>query len=143
MKESRLAVKESLHTSEDADRRVNCILIPIATAAFGLYLIFSEITGFTPACIFHLLTGWNCPGCGCQRALHAAIKGEWWKAWQFNYLLPFAAVYILLLIILPFLRLRRRSASPTLYERLTSVMAGRMLLCIILIWWIIRNIFQI
>jgi len=37
-----------------------------------------------PACPFHRLTGWVCPGCGSTRALHALLHGHWRAALHFN-----------------------------------------------------------
>ena len=31
---------------------------------------------FFPPCLFHLMTGWDCPGCGAQRALHQLLHGN-------------------------------------------------------------------
>ena len=32
--------------------------------------------GFYPVCLFHELTGLNCPGCGMTRALYALLHGN-------------------------------------------------------------------
>lgn len=120
----------------DGDRRANLLLIPMAALAFGLYLIFCETTGWTLACLFHLLTGLDCPGCGCQRAFHACLDGQWMEAWRYNLILPFAVAYIILLLILPFLP---GKAVKSFYGHLTSPTAGWLILSIILLWWIIRN----
>jgi hypothetical protein len=42
---------------------------------------------FFPRCAFHELTGWSCPGCGGQRALHHLLHGEVMLALRHNLLL--------------------------------------------------------
>jgi hypothetical protein len=29
------------------------------------------------SCPFKVATGWPCPGCGCTRAFHFAVRGQW------------------------------------------------------------------
>jgi hypothetical protein len=49
---------------------------------------------FYPTCLFHRLTGWNCPGCGSLRAMHALLHGHLGAALRDN---------VLLMAALPFL----------------------------------------
>ena len=52
-----------------------------------LYLFNPVETAYTPKCIFHVMTGLNCPGCGMQRFLHAFMHGNFLEAIHYNYML--------------------------------------------------------
>ena len=89
-----------------------------------------------PKCTFKLLTGYDCPGCGAQRAIHAILNGNPAEAWRFNpmmfILIPLGIVYTSVeLFPSRFPRLRRLLMHPA------SILgvAG-----IIIAWWIIRNL---
>lgn len=71
-----------------------------AIAAVVIIVVYSTIDpaeGMMPRCWFKVLTGWDCPGCGSQRALHALLHGHPDDAWRFNpalfVMLPLAAAY--------------------------------------------------
>ena len=54
----------------------------------GLLFFFApESYPFYPRCIFHELTGLNCPGCGGLRAAHRLLHGDLAGAFAFNPLL--------------------------------------------------------
>jgi hypothetical protein len=81
-----------------------------ATAAvFALSLVvFATLFQFNPAgqlfyplCLFHSLTGLNCPGCGSLRALHQLTHGHLAAALRCNLLL------VLALPVLAFIGARR------------------------------------
>lgn len=42
---------------------------------------------FYPRCVFRALTGWECPGCGGLRAVHALLHGDLATAWRWHPLL--------------------------------------------------------
>jgi hypothetical protein len=52
--------------------------------------------GFYPVCLFHELTGLNCPGCGSTRALFALLHGHFQLALKDN------ALFLLTLAVLAF-----------------------------------------
>ena len=52
-----------------------------------VYFFDPVTTWFYPPCVFNLLTGLLCPGCGGTRALHARVHGDVGAAFAFNPLL--------------------------------------------------------
>lgn len=52
-----------------------------------------------PKCSFKLLTGFSCPGCGIQRAIHAMLHGHIAEAIQYNYFLLYSGPYALLFVV--------------------------------------------
>jgi uncharacterized membrane protein YjjB (DUF3815 family) len=45
---------------------------------------------YYPRCVFHALTGLQCPGCGATRALYHLLHGDFRAAIQFNLLFVLA-----------------------------------------------------
>ena len=60
-----------------------CTLAFASVAAF-LFVCDPQQTRGMPHCPFHELTGWNCPGCGTLRGLHALLHGQVGRAFAFN-----------------------------------------------------------
>jgi Protein of unknown function (DUF2752) len=73
------------------------ILGGLATIAGGVTLFWFNPSryGFYPPCLFHSLTGLDCPGCGGTRALYQLLHGHIETAFRLNALLvallPFVA----------------------------------------------------
>lgn len=92
-----------------------------------------------PKCPFRILTSYECPGCGSQRAIHYLINLEIARAIQANALLVFSIPYILLLLFAELLKSKSRFFA-YLYKRLNSTKAIWAVLFIIVFWWIARNL---
>lgn len=89
-----------------------------------------------PKCLFHELTGLECPGCGSQRMLHALLHGNIIEAWHYNAL--FVAM-IPILIPMTYLEIRKE-AHPKAYAVVNSVPVILTLAGAIVIWGIVRNL---
>ena len=51
-------------------------LVLCATGALIFFAFDPTKVTFFPPCLFHELTGLDCPGCGAQRALHQLLHGN-------------------------------------------------------------------
>ena len=75
--------------------RAVCIISAAAAGAVILYR-FDPSTHAYPVCVFHALTGLQCPGCGTTRAVHHLLHGDVAGAFHLNAMLfvgvPFGAV---------------------------------------------------
>ncbi len=79
-------------------------------AVLGLLSLFVAVyyyfdpseKSFFPSCPLKTLTGYDCAGCGVQRALHAILHGNWRAAWALNplfvLLLPVSLFYLIIII---------------------------------------------
>lgn len=70
----------------------------LLAAGFVYYLIF-RITGHGIPCVFHLVTGLKCPGCGMTHAVAALIEGHFRQAMSYNLLsvtlVPELTIYLI------------------------------------------------
>lgn len=106
-------------------------------ALVAVYFTLDPSTMRFPRCPFLVLTGWRCPGCGSQRAVHALLHGDVAAAWRFNAALVAALPVIALLLVAEV----RRTRSPRFYLQVnsTSMLIG--CAAALLLWWLARNIF--
>ncbi len=59
----------------------------LLTACGVLFFLDPSRHGFYPVCMFHRVTGLNCPGCGGLRAMHQLLHGHLAAAFRDNALL--------------------------------------------------------
>lgn len=123
-------------------RRRRHLVAGAIVAAVGLlltaaYWLFDPSRFIFPRCPVYVITGWQCPGCGSQRALHALLHGDVASAWHYNAFLLCMAPVVALLLFSEFFRDR----YPRLNRALTGQTAVICLIVVILLWTIGRNIF--
>lgn len=90
-----------------------------------------------PQCPFRMLTGWECPACGGQRALHSLLHARVGEALRYN---PFLVVSVPYFLAVAWTAVGR---SP-LAVRMRPVVQHRAMAlsyCLLfLLWWVVRNL---
>lgn len=112
------------------------ILLAVAAALAYYYYTHDPATGAAPRCLFRLVTGAECPGCGSQRAFHALLHGRIADAWAFNPFIFFAVPAALFFIIAE----AGREAWPRFHAGVVRPVVIIAVLVAVLAWWIVRNI---
>ncbi len=122
-------------------RRTLVIALVVAVLlvlGFIYYALDPTASAVFPRCTFLSLTGYKCPGCGSQRAIHALLHGDVVGAFRYNALLLVAIPWIALCLYAEGQRIR----NSRLYARLNAPLLIWLFLAILLLWWLLRNIFN-
>jgi hypothetical protein len=91
-----------------------------------------------PKCPFYWLTGYKCPGCGSQRAIHHLLNLDFRGAFTANPLLVISIPYIIGGFLFDYTNLSKR--IPRIRKILYGKTAIIVLVVIVIGYWIIRNI---
>lgn len=121
-------------------RSLIIILVVAALLVFGFiyYAIDPSTSTVFPRCTFLSLTGYKCPGCGSQRAIHALMHGDVAGAFKHNALLLIAIPWIALCLYGE----TQRKRNPRLYARINAPLLMWIFLILVVLWWLLRNIFN-
>ena len=113
------------------------VLAVAGGAILTLYFLFNPAASvFAPKCIFHTLTGLDCPGCGSQRMVHALLHADFRSAWSANPFLLMSAPYLAFWIWVE----TDPDANPRLHRAMNSPLAIVIILFFIIAWGIFRNL---
>lgn len=114
------------------------LTILVMAALFVFYTLDPAEQPLFPRCPFLLATGYECPGCGSQRAIHSLLHLEFKSAFRHNGMVLLAIPYVLLAVYLQYFGGSKRN------PRLEKIFFGRWsalaVLLGILIFWIGRNL---
>lgn len=117
-----------------ANQQIGIIAIMLVIA---VYFIFDPSTDFFPTCPFLAVTGYQCPGCGAQRALHALLHLHIREAFVYNALLVIAIPYFFALYLFSYGTLKRK--FPKIHALLTGWKTLLLLFVIIVAFGVLRN----
>ena len=133
-------VHTSMHQLSPPSRALLLLLGCIAAVAL-LYTFNPTDWALAPKCLFKVLTGFSCPGCGFQRAAHAALHGHWAEAWAYNRFLIYSLPYLLCVMLAEWCTRGR------LRERLRRIFEGReacwTYVLLFVVWGVVRNVYGI
>jgi hypothetical protein len=105
--------------------------------AVVLYLFPPEASSFYPFCMFHRMTGLNCPACGGLRAMHHALHGRFQEAFSLNPLLLSLAPVFAWIAVVQLVRFVTGREWPNPFKRSAWVWA---LFLVAMIFGIVRNL---
>ncbi|MBR1594267.1 MAG: DUF2752 domain-containing protein [Alloprevotella sp.] len=112
-----------------------------AAVLVTLYFLNPTESRIAPKCIWKLLTGFDCPGCGFQRAIHAMLHGHFAEAAGYNLFLLFALPYLAAVVLSDWVL---RGETALRWRRVTH--SSWLLWAYVVLffaWWIVRNILGI
>ena len=103
-----------------------------------LYYRFDPAHFPFPKCPFLTLTGYKCPGCGSQRALHNVLHGKMQAAGGSNFLFLASLPYVLFGLVLEYTGWGRQQIL--VRRRWYGYRATVATLVIVLLFWVARNV---
>ena len=113
------------------------LLIIVVAGVLGLYALFDPATSImAPKCLMKMLTGYDCPSCGGQRALHALLNGEISKAFWLN---PFLFVGVPYLFAVAYSAFSKSAIAQRIAPIVRHPRSVGSYLILYFAWWIIRN----
>ncbi len=123
-------------TMRSLSLKVIAVPVIIVAVAAVYFFVDPSASRWVPKCAFHEITGYDCPGCGSQRMLHALLHGDFAAAWHANAFIICAAPLLVLMLCSAALRAR----YPRLYAWLNSPLMIAAITLSLLLWTVLRNL---
>ncbi len=118
------------------------IFLLLLVGGIVVYTLFDPNKSvWMPKCPFRLLTGWNCPACGLQRALHALLHGKFTEALSYNYFFVVSIPYVIALLVAEVLK--RIPRGDNFIRAVEHPVLARVYIILFIAWGIIRNLLQV
>ena len=117
------------------------LLAVFVAGGIYFYKVFDPSTSGMPfpKCFFYVLTGYKCPGCGMQRALHQLLNGNLAESVRQNALIYFAIPYVVVMSVA-----KKSAAFKEKFPRLSLFFNGYrstlLVAVMVLAFWVLRNV---
>ena len=113
------------------------LLILLVGLAVLFYFLNPVEHSIFPKCTFHSLTGYHCPGCGSQRAIHSLLHLNFKEVAGNNFLFLPATLLIIYHYLHPVYNRKFKAKLPNLFYMKNTpwVIFG-----IVVLFWILRNL---
>ena len=109
----------------------------IALAVLVIYYILRSAELLSVPCPFHYVTGLRCPGCGMTRMCLHLAKGEFGAAFECNAVMFFLAPLFVLVAVTKLILVPEFLTPECKAYRAAEIV----ILIILLVFWVLRNIF--
>ena len=128
-------------TNQELKKRLKSTLIKygIILGIALAYLIFVLCTNIGIPCVFHLITGLKCPGCGISRMLMSIVRLDFVSAFWYNPLLFVTGPLIIAYIVaseVKFVKYGNRDMGK--WQIFMWIELG-----LLLAYWVLRNVLHI
>ncbi|MBN1971699.1 MAG: DUF2752 domain-containing protein [Candidatus Delongbacteria bacterium] len=114
--------------------KISIVFVVIGSVLYVYYALDPIRDSIFPPCMFHQLTGFYCPGCGTQRALHSILHGKILSGVILNPL----PVLLLFLIILFYIKNRYNMYN----KSFLTGMQSKIIVIVVMLYTVIRNMFN-
>ena len=114
------------------------IFVALTFALAYFYFNYNpSVLSVFPKCPFYSITGFYCPGCGSQRAVHQFLHGHILEGLKHNFLI---LILVTVLIYDGMLFLLNHFTKKTFNNLLHQSRITKLILILILLFWFFRNI---
>ena len=113
------------------------LLIVITGLAVLFFVLDPSKNAIFPRCMFNSLTGYYCPGCGSQRAIHSLLHLNIAGVVHYNFLFLPALILIIYHYLHPLLNRVFKWKLPNIFYLKNTPW---IILGVVIVFWILRNI---
>ncbi|MCM1318813.1 MAG: DUF2752 domain-containing protein [Muribaculaceae bacterium] len=113
----------------------------IVTSLIILWKYDPTKIAWAPQCPVHLLTGFQCPGCGISRATHALLHGRLYEALSYNWFFIISIPYFLSVCAVCYIPSLK--CHTQLSRFITGPIPAWTYVTLFCIWFVVRNILGI